>query len=80
MRAFLYLNALAAGVALVNLLLDSNYMYLCEPPETASPFIFLPWPWYLLWLELVGFGFFALLYLPVHLARRLGSGERPPPG
>ncbi len=77
MRAFLYLNALAAGIAVVNLALDSNYLYLCEAPVTASPFIFLPWPWYLLWLEVLAFGFFAILYLPVWLERRLGgSGER----
>lgn len=78
MRAFLYLNALAAGIAVVNLALDSNYLYLCEAPVTASPFIFLPWPWYLLWLEVLAFGFFALLYLPVYLGRRLRtSGGRP---
>ena len=80
LRAFLYLNALGAGIAVVNLLLDSNYLYLCEAPVTASPFIFLPWPWYLLWLEFVAFAFFALLYLPVYLGRRVGASRRPPPG
>ena len=79
MRAFLYLNALAAVLALVNLALDSNYLYLCEPPVTASPFLFLPWPWYLIWLEVLALGFFALLYLPVYLGgvrsrRRSESG------
>lgn len=73
LRAFLYLNALAAGVAVVNLLVDGNYMYLCEAPDTASPLIFLPWPWYLLWLEFVGFALFCLLYLPVCVARRARS-------
>lgn len=70
-RAFLYLNALAAVLALVNLVLDSNYLYLCEAPVTASPFLFLPWPWYLIWLEVLALGFFALLYLPAYLERRV---------
>ncbi len=75
-RAFLYLNVLAAGIAVVNLLVDGNYMYLFEAPVTASPLIFLPWPWYLLWFEVLGFGLFALLYLPVYLGRRLGASGR----
>ena len=69
-RAFVALNILAAVNTPVNLLLDSNYMYLSAVPETASPFIFLPWPWYLLKLEVVALVFFGLLYLPVHLERR----------
>ncbi len=75
-RAFLYLNALAAGIAVVNLLVDGNYLYLCEAPVTASPLVFLPWPWYLLWFEVLGFGFFTLVYLPVYLGRRLGAPRR----
>ena len=74
-RAFLWLNALAAGVAVVNLLLDSNYMYLCAPPDTASPFLLFPWPWYLLWLEVFAFFLFALLYLPVWLASGRGKAR-----
>ena len=69
-RAFVLLNALAVPVTVVNLALNSNYMYLCEPPVTASPFLFLPWPWYLLIIEVLGLTFFALLYLPVHLRSR----------
>ena len=74
LRAFVWLNVLAAGLVLVNLALDSNYLYLCEAPVTASPFLFLPWPWYLIWLEVLAFGFFAVLYLPVYLA---GRGKTP---
>ena len=76
MRAFVWLNVLAGVVALVNLALDSNYLYLCEAPVTASPFLFLAWPWYLIWLEVLAFGFFALLYLPVYLGRRGGASRR----
>lgn len=76
LRAFLWLNGLAAVLALVNLALDSNYLYLCEAPVTASPFLFLSWPWYLIWLEVLAFGFFAVLYLPVYLGRRAGASRR----
>lgn len=71
-RAFVGLNVLAALLAPVNLAVDGNYMYLCEAPDTASPFLFLPWPWYIPWLEGLALVFFGALYLPVCLARRPG--------
>lgn len=80
LRAFLYLNVLAAVLVPVNLALDSNYLYLCEAPVTASPFLFLPWPWYLIWLEVLALGFFAVLYLPICLGRRARASRRRTPG
>ena len=73
LRAFLFLNVLALVVAGVNLAIGANYMYLSEKPIADSPFLLFDWPWYILWLEFVGFAFFALFYLPVHLERRLGG-------
>lgn len=73
-RAFVVLNVMAAVLTPVNLVLDSNYMYLCTVPDTASPFIFLPWPWYLLKLEVAAAVFFGLLYLPVYLEKRRQGG------
>lgn len=73
-RAFVAVNVVVAVVAPVNYLLGSNYMYLCEAPETASPFLFLPWPWYILWLEVLGLAFFLAVYLPVQLERRWRGG------
>ena len=65
LRAFIWLNVLAVVAALLNVILDSNYMYLCAPPSnTVSPFFFLPWPWYIPWLELVGLCLFLLVYVP----------------
>ena len=75
-RAFVLINVMAILVAPLNLLLAANYMYLCEAPETASPFVFLPWPWYIPWLEVLALAFFGALYLPVHLGRRARARDR----
>ena len=75
-RAFVLMNVVAAVMAPLNHVLDANYMYLCEPPETASPFLFLPWPWYIGWLEVLALAFFGALYLPVHLGRRARARDR----
>ncbi len=69
-QAVVWIHVVAVLVAGVNLALDSNYMYLSAPPATASPFVFLPWPWYLVVLEIVGVSIFALLYLPTAFAKR----------
>ncbi len=48
----------------INALLGTNYMYLCAPPSGSTPFYFLPWPWYILFLGLLALVFFTLLWLP----------------
>ena len=69
-KAFVWLHVLAAIAAVVNLLSGSNYMYLSSPPwGTVSPFFFLPWPWYLVFLDLIGLAMFFLVYAPVPIAR-----------
>ncbi len=51
-----------------------NYGYLRRPPSQPSLLDYLgPWPWYILWLELLAFGIFFLLYLPF---RRQSSYSR----
>lgn len=78
LRAFFILNAMAAGISGFNLLTGANYMYLSQQPVTDSPFLFFEWPWYILWLEVLAIGFFALCYLPVYLERtpRIGRSLR----
>ena len=79
-RAFVCLNAFAAGVAVLNVCLGSNYMYLCAAPAgTVSPFFFLPWPWYIAALELIGLSLFFAVYSPflaTSWRTRLGSAGR----
>jgi hypothetical integral membrane protein (TIGR02206 family) len=69
-RAFAVSNAYMAFVALIDWLLGANYMFLCRPPDGVSPFFFLPWPWYIAFLEAVGLALIALLYLPFYVRRR----------
>ena len=83
LRLFVITNLYMVFVAGVNLLVGSNYMFLCKPPAGQSPFFFLPWPWYIVFIELVGVAFVVLLYLPFAIgdrARRRGerAGQAPP--
>ena len=64
LRVFVLLNVLAIVLIGVNLMLGSNYMFLCQPPDTKSPFFFLPWPWYLLFLDGVALVLFYVLFIP----------------
>lgn len=64
LRVFVLLNVLAVVLIGVNLMLESNYMFLCQPPDTKSPFFFLPWPWYLLFLDGVALVLFYVLFIP----------------
>ena len=64
LRAFLLANLYMVVIAGINLLLKSNYMFICEPPDTKSPFFFAPWPWYILILDGVALILFFVVYSP----------------
>lgn len=62
-RSFFFLNVLALVVAIINLLLNANYMFLMEKPSTRSLLDLLgPHPYYLLAVEGVAFIIFLILY------------------
>jgi hypothetical integral membrane protein (TIGR02206 family) len=71
LRVIVISNLYLLFAAAVNGALGANYMFLCKPPVGASPFFFLPWPWYIVFLELVGIAMVLLLYLPFFLRDRL---------
>jgi len=75
LRIMIVSNLYMAVVAAADWLLGANYMFLREPPAGASPFFFLPWPWYILFAEAVALAIFLLLYLPFLRRNRV-----PPPG
>ncbi len=58
-------NVYMGVVFLINSLIGSNYMFINRKPDTPSLIDLLPpWPYYLIYLELIGFVVFLLLYLP----------------
>lgn len=73
LRVFVGMNLYLAVVAVVNVLLGSNYLFIAHKPETASLMDVLgPWPWYILSMELLGLVVCLLLYLPFLLKDRRG--------
>ena len=53
-KIWVHLNILMAIIMPINFLLDSNYMYVNEPPEVSNPLVIGEWPYYLLiWEPLV---------------------------
>lgn len=53
-KIWIHLNILMAIIMPINFLLDSNYMYVNEPPEVSNPLVIGEWPYYLLiWEPLV---------------------------
>ena len=82
LRTVILTNAYMAVVAGVNLLLrggglDANYMFLCRRPEGSSPMFFLPWPWYIVFLEGVAVLLVLALYLPWVLHDRRARHDGP---
>lgn len=68
-RTFLTTLSLALIIAPINWFLNTNYLYLCAKPPTASLIDYLgPWPWYLLSLVPVSLVFFLIYYSPFWLA------------
>jgi hypothetical integral membrane protein (TIGR02206 family) len=70
LRAWLWLNAYAALVAMVDLAGDANFLYLRHKPGSATPLDWLgPWPFYLVAGGAIALGAFLLLDLPFRKRR-----------
>jgi hypothetical integral membrane protein (TIGR02206 family) len=64
-RVVVGLNIYAALIYPINLLLGTDFLYINRKPLTASLLDALPrWPYYLIYMELLGLVIFLLLYLP----------------
>jgi len=68
-QAFLFTNILLIIVGIVNMTIDSNYMFLCQPPDVDNPFLIGDWPIYLIILELIFFIYGYFLCLPFIVLR-----------
>ena len=76
LRVFVITNVFMVFVAGMDWLLEANYMFLCQRPHGDTPLFFLPWPWYLLFMEVVGVALGCLVCLPFWLTR--GRSARQP--
>lgn len=76
-QALLQLNLVALLIGAINRKIDGNYMFLSAKPPGPSLLDWLgPWPWYLLSMELVALGCFALLYLPFLFTERKKAEQK----
>jgi len=58
-------NLYMVAVGVVNWLLGSNYLFLAHKPYTPSLLDLLgPWPFYIIWMEVLGIITILILYLP----------------
>ncbi len=72
-KVFLMTNLYMLVVAPINLLVDGNYLFICEKPAGATLMDYLgPWPWYILSLEPIAVAVFYICYLPFLLKDLLG--------
>lgn len=67
-----------ALVMLANHFLGSNFAFASRPPDNPSLIDHLgPWPWYLVWMELIALLFFFLLVLPFVRRSKLRGDDTP---
>ena len=64
-RVVIGLNIYAAIIFPINKLLGTDFLYINAKPSIASLLDLLrPWPYYIIYMELIGILVFLLLYLP----------------
>jgi hypothetical integral membrane protein (TIGR02206 family) len=77
-RVFLWGNAYMAVIFVLNSLIGSNYLFIAHKPPTASLLDMLPpWPWYILWMEVLAIVLMLLLYLPYAIKDWRGARVQP---
>lgn len=70
-KSILALQVYVIFMVLVNCILDANYFYLNNKPESASVLDYLgEWPMYIIVGQLILVPYFLLIYLPFHFSRK----------
>lgn len=65
LRVALWMNAYMVIVFFINSAIGSNYLMINAKPDTPSLLDLLPsWPYYIVFMELIGVATFLLLYMP----------------
>ncbi len=75
-NAVVYAQVYLAGIHVINQILQSNYSYTMQKP--AGPTVldyFGPWPWYILWGEILMVVLFLLLLFPFMLFKRVWQNQ-----
>lgn len=71
LRAFVGFQFYLVFVFVINLILDSNYVYIMGKPPTASALDYMgDYPWYILSGEVAALFIFAIVFLPVYFATK----------
>jgi len=61
-KTFLRAQIVIAIVFSLNLMLDTNYMFLSSKPLVNNPLIIGDWPFYILFVQLIGFLHIVVIY------------------
>ena len=69
-KTFGFTLIVTAAIGGINIILGSNYMFLCWPPEGKNiiALYLSPWPWYILQLAVIALLNFYIVYLPFGIA------------
>jgi hypothetical integral membrane protein (TIGR02206 family) len=71
LKAFKYLNFSFVIIFFINFILDTNYMFVNHKPIFKSPIDYMgPWPYYIIWLEVITFICFIIMYLPFYFKKK----------
>jgi hypothetical integral membrane protein (TIGR02206 family) len=70
-KSILALQLYVVMMVIINALLDSNYFYLNEKPQSSSLLdYFGAWPYYIVVTQLILIPYFAIIYFPFYLIKR----------
>lgn len=74
-KSYIITQVYAIVMGLVNYLLDTNYLFLCRKPDTATPLDWMgSWPWYIVNAQIVLIIFWIILYTP-YFIKDIKSGN-----
>ena len=77
-KSFFALQLYVLFMVAVNYVLEANYFYLNEKPQSASLLdYFGEWPFYILTTQLIVIPYFLLIYLPFYLRNRVEGNRLP---
>lgn len=73
-RSIMYTNIILPFIGIINWFTGGNYFFIARKPVTGSLLDFLgPWPYYIIWIEVLGLVLFFLCLLPVLLIKKQGE-------